>query len=584
MEGLREFFKLPKKTSEDPEKKDLSIITNLRNVCANLSPFLQEHLFKNIMSDYRQIEENFNELFPQVINNDGLTPYNFQESSNAQKERLKEANQAGKISVAFLDWLFTEDVGLGSSKKIGNLFDQIYNLPKTLPISLAPATFQGYQIFRMMENPLNQSYVKDVEIPRELPFMIMCLGEFNMWSNFLTQFKITSDAAFKKDLATAEETFYSKYGKNLDTEEIVFKTKKFIGRILVYKLQVDHIFIEAFRGGMEPILTGRIRKEGAVDINGSIMTPELPNKIRGLLLNSFINNTSLKLSGLVNFSYALFTHSIKDSAYLASLELAFSPYAYSVDAKTDDQAKTLKRVKSVATSLGIEPENLDLTPLEKRQGLVNASSGVICEIYRIYQENFAPFNLPPQIQAAVVEDLMRLQSVTYLLETRPDFFNDLSNLKSALKAIFVLTKTLEELGELIHETQKEESSGQNVFLFESVGPQIRKNLQEFLIKPLKKIRFKHTDPNATATELNYLHKERIKWIEDIEELSKSTQSSPFFQQALEEYQAGLMSYKELLDNICSFLYESNIPYKVYRIDNANIWGPSTASTSTSPST
>lgn len=111
------------------------------------------------MSYGREIAESYNGLFSPVTNNESLYLSKFQEPSQVQKECLKQANQCGKISMAFSDWLFTKSVGLSSTKKIVNFFDQIHNIPNTLPISQANTSFQGYQTFQMMGGAENQSKV-----------------------------------------------------------------------------------------------------------------------------------------------------------------------------------------------------------------------------------------------------------------------------------------------------------------------------------------------------------------------------------------------------------------------------------------
>ncbi len=62
-----------------------------------------------------------------------------------------------------------------------------------------------------------------MDIPRELPSMLMCFGQYKIWSRFLTQFKMpTNRTKFKADLEAAEKQFHSKYGQNSKTQKSVF--------------------------------------------------------------------------------------------------------------------------------------------------------------------------------------------------------------------------------------------------------------------------------------------------------------------------------------------------------------------------
>jgi len=53
--------------------------------------------------------------------------------------------------------------------------------------------------------------------------MLMCFGQYKIWSRFLTQFKMpTNRTKFKADLEAAEKQFHSKYGQNSKTQKSVF--------------------------------------------------------------------------------------------------------------------------------------------------------------------------------------------------------------------------------------------------------------------------------------------------------------------------------------------------------------------------
>ena len=75
-------------------------------------------------------------------------------------------------------------------------------------------------------------------------------------------------------------------------------------------------------------------------------------------------------------------------------------------------------MENVAELLGIDASNINFTPSEIIKGFINMRNGAICEASRIYEQNYAQFNLPRQVQVALMEDIIRLQNVTYLLETQ----------------------------------------------------------------------------------------------------------------------------------------------------------------------
>lgn len=333
------------------------------------------------------------------------------------------------------------------------------------------------------------------------------------------------------------------------------------------------MLIEPYRGAMVPTFTGRLRNEGAVDTNGAVIIPTQANTIRGYELNSFINDPNIKLFGLVHFLYALVTHSITDYSYILSVESKLAPVRYSrnINEQTDEQIQTFNKVKEITKLLGIQPVKIDFTPLEITNCFDNMLYGVICEASRIYDENYAQFNLPRQIQVALVEHVMRLQNITYILQKNNHLFNDLNGLTEALEPIFAHNKTLEEFGELIHDVQKKESSGP--YNFDNVGPEIKKSVQTFFLEPLKLMRFKN--PNLKAKKVEVLYQERIKWMQQIPKKAETAKSYPVFQDLRTDFWAGRVTFQELLDKGCSVLYESTIPYNLHRLDkdNSSLYGP-----------
>jgi len=54
--------------------------------------------------------------------------------------------------------------------------------------------------------------------------------------------------------------------------------------------------------------------------------------------------------------------------------------------------------------------------------LINLRNGTLYEISRIYDKNYAQFNLPRQVQVDVIEDLIRLQNIDGFLQKNLERF------------------------------------------------------------------------------------------------------------------------------------------------------------------
>ena len=49
------------------------------------------------------------------------------------------------------------------------------------------------------------------------------------------------------------------------------------------------------------------------------------------------------------------------------------------------------------------------------------SNGAVYEAFRLYENNFGEFNLPPQVQVFVMEESIHLQNVCHLLLSKNSF-------------------------------------------------------------------------------------------------------------------------------------------------------------------
>lgn len=336
---LREYLTRPLPVKKKKPKITLGVVEiACRNAFQGLSPSEQNQLLKNCIFFSEHVGKMFKFPFSkseesgQSSNLPAFNVLGLEEASVSQNEALTKAKEEGKASVITVDWLFKgkgKTSGLTKTKNIVNLLCQIHDIPPSVPVLQIDSTLQGYENCQLMGVLFNPSYVKDVKVPTGFPSMIMGFSEFMVWDRVLDrlQIKNLADAEkndFKTKLAQAVKEFKQIKGDTPFTNEIVFQFKRTLARLSFSDLNIDHIFMEYVRGAIEPVFTGRPRKITDIDKNGAAITPALPNKIRvrvSLQGNSFIDNLEIKLSGLVPYLYALFSHSIHDDLYLVSLEL-----------------------------------------------------------------------------------------------------------------------------------------------------------------------------------------------------------------------------------------------------------------------
>jgi hypothetical protein len=384
----------------------------VKNICErvnNLAPNLREELKQSCYSYSSYIAKKFKEFFPFSVSENTSNLYDFKKQDSSQEEALKKAKEEGQTSLRLLDWLFNSKVGLRTENQIFEFLNQTYKIPSSLVIFVDFATSQGDGNLPMTGVPLNQNDPKEVTVPRGFPSMVMGFASFKEWDFIRNCLKIPENRQkFKTDLAAAEEKFFNAHNKNVITESLVFQFKQVIARLEIFNINIDHLFMEYQRGGMAPISTGRVRKETDIDQSGASIIPAQPNKIRGFLSNSFIENLNVKLYGIVPFLYALYSYSITDDFLLVSLELQLAPWRYKDDTKTD-------MIKDTAKLLGINESVIDLSPEEITNGLNNMLNGAVYEAYRLYEQNYAQFDLPRQVQVALFENTIHLQNVGYVL-------------------------------------------------------------------------------------------------------------------------------------------------------------------------
>lgn len=300
----------------------------MKNICErvnNLDPNLCEKLKQNSYSYSTYIEKKFKELFPFSIKGETINVYDFKKQEFSQEKALKKAKEEGQTSLNLLDWLFNNKVGLTTENKIVQFLNQIYEIPSPLVIFVDSPTSQGDDNFQITGVPLNQKDAKEVTVPRGFPSMVMCFASFKEWKFIRNCLKIPDNIEkFKTDLAATEKKFFTVHGKNVTTESIVFQFKQAIARLEIFDVNIDHLYMEYQRGGMASISTGRVRKEQDIDQSGASIIPAQPNNIRGFLSNSFIENSNVKLYGIVPFLYALYSYSLTDDFFYCKFRTAVS--------------------------------------------------------------------------------------------------------------------------------------------------------------------------------------------------------------------------------------------------------------------
>ena len=218
-------------------------------------------------------------------------------------------------------------------------------MPPTMMYFPQDFSLQGYENNQNQQKTYGVSAdisAKEILVPTGFPSVLMSFGDFNVCQAIVKLLKIPSNFdKFQKNLKKGIDDFFKEKGQNDDTEKIVFELKRAIARLYIVKTNVDHVYMEYTRGGIQLLLTGRPRR--TVDFSGAIITPAQPNNIRGFRANSFIDDLNPRFSGLIEYFYSLFSYSIKDDAYRLTLEMTLSPWKYCTDQKIEDQIKEVAK-------------------------------------------------------------------------------------------------------------------------------------------------------------------------------------------------------------------------------------------------
>lgn len=406
----------------------------------------------------------------------------------------------------------------------------------SFPQGSSVQNYENMQNHQKASGLSDESFAKNLNIPRGFPSVIMTFGDFKNWKALTKLLKVppipkvpTNRDQFKKDLNQAETDFFNEKGRNALTERIVFEVKQAIARFHVIDTQVAHINMEYTRGDVEVLVTrgdvevlvsGRTRN--IIDHNGSVIIPALSNGIRVFPDNSFIDDSTTKFYGLSAHLYSLFTYSLRDNWFRFSLELYLSPWRYCIDPNMKD------KIQKVAQMLGIKEDNIDFTPLEIRKGIKDMLNGAVYEASRLYEKNYAKFNLPPKVQVLLIEECVHLQNVCHLLvSNQKGCFKNKVALQTNLRIIIRKNLTLQEFLGVIYEHEKNNSFGE--YLFKESAPLIKSYLQNFIIDPLLQIEGVHgnifTDGSLTPQETSQnalkFYEEQREWLQNLINTSKS---------------------------------------------------------------
>lgn len=425
-----------------------------------------------------------------------------------------------------------DSIGLNTALQIKGLFCKVLDIPETMmyfPHGSSVKSFENWKKHQTTYGPSDEIFAKTLKVPRGLPSIIMAFGDYTAWKALTKLFKIPANRQkFKTDLNKGIDDFYKERGRSPLTKKIVFEFKQAIGRFYIMDTQVDHINMEYTRGGVELFLTGRPRK--IIDRSGALIIPTQSNRIRGYQDNSFIDDLTSKSNGLVEHLSSLFTYSLRDDWFIFSLELRSAPLRYSTDTKIKD------KIKKLAADLGIKARNIDIQPLEMLKGITNMCNGAIYEASRLYDQNYAKFNLPPRVQVLLMEECIHLHNVRYLLESKKKgCFKNKDSLQKAFRTIILKNITLQKLLGFIYNHEKNKSAGE--YGFESRAPLIQSYLQDLIIDPLLQIEGVHdnifTDDSPTPQEtsqkgLQFCEKQQ-EWLRDLQNLVDTSEGFPLYQ-------------------------------------------------------
>lgn len=159
------------------------------------------------------------------------------------------------------------------------------------------------------------------------------------------------------------------------------------------------------------------------------------------------------------------------------------------------------------------------------------------------------------------------------MQSNNDFFeaDKIDELKESLENVFMINKTLQELCDLIYQVQGETNPGQSYVPRASLL--IKKNLSSFVIEPLQTMRYVcDTTSFLTSQEATFAHKERMNFIQNLQNTAENGLISTTFLKLQNMYYANQMSYIDFLNFASHELYKLNKEYKLYKGKKDSLYG------------
>lgn len=201
-------------------------------------------------------------------------------------------------------------------------------------------------------------------------------------------------------------------------------------------------------------------------------------------------------------------------------------------------------------------------------------NGAVYEAYRLFEQNYAKFGPPRQVQAALFENNIRLQNVRYVLQHSRDIFADKRKLKLAFEKVMLRTNDLKALCDVIDKVNKETNPNYTQLGLQSASSAIEKNIQSFLIEPLQNLRIvcNSSDSSVESQKKSYYEGENVR--ETIITMAKSKLCSITFQRLREKYNAGTLTYDEFLTTVSYEFYKENTRYELHRAGENSLFGAS----------
>lgn len=434
---------------ESTTNKDEKSLKKFKKLISQIDPKLRDHFFKecqNLLDSRTQMHADLF-LDPKLTAN--------------QKQKREEARQKAEENHFKTQYLVLgeESIGLNSENQIYQLLLKIYDMPKKMSYRSNGSSIkrrQNYTNRQIYEG--KNTYDEDlqtVEISSGLPLIILGFTDFATLRAMLDCLKIPKNTKkFIANLNNAISRFFRDKDQSPANEKIVLELKQLIARIHCIKTSIDYIFEEYWRGAYCLTTTTRPRTITDVDSHGAALIPKESNAIRSFPENSHLpvsKEAKAKLSGLVPYSYSLYTYNTQDHLFRVSFVFGLHPskYRYGDKAKRDEAVKLL----------GIEESEIDLSDDEVLKGNQLMCYGAFYESEKLFGKHIEKYNLPQPLQVTLMDHTIRLENGVNLLSgSKPVVFKNVHFLKTAIENLYGESKALERIYDIIHKAEEKRFS------------------------------------------------------------------------------------------------------------------------------